>query len=615
MKVLHYVKQNYLLLSILLLAAFLRLYHLDYQSIWLDEIHTMIEANPDMSLKDFDSVIMMREGIPHLYFLSVRLFFEIFGYSTFAARLFSAVVGILSVYAIYLLGREIFNRRAGLIAAMLLAVNYFHIYYSQEARSYAMLLLFTVLAFYRLHIYIRKPTRKNAIYFGLLSGLITHAHPIGLTVIVAQFLILLFVLIKTRPDDRKQFFTNTFISGIAMLVVFAPVYRIVSKVSDITSFWVTPPGPESLTQIIREFLGYSELTFFIFSLLFAYYAVRLFSQKLHDRSLDALKNNKMVLGFLILSAWISLAFMIPLLRSYLQVPMIINRYFINILPAILIILAISAATIRVRIVRSIVLISLLLLSLVDLFVVRDYYNKTTKTQYREVSDVILKSRDSDQVVSSYGWLMSFFFKEDEGRTVEMPLGAYVEAMRSKTIPMNSFWYMDGTSRPYTVTPEQEQFLNEHFTLSRSIERNDAWAKHYRAKVSVDTPNAGAGILDLKTFKPYNPDANGNLMLFENGLVRSPLIKLEKGNYNIVISGNSLPEQPLNGENAHLKVKVNSAEVSDFYLSENKTTPEKVIPFTCTEDKKVRISLIFDNDKAENNIDRNGAIYSVRIDKR
>ena len=40
------IKENGVLLIIIFLATFLRFYHLDFQSIWLDEIHTMIESDP-----------------------------------------------------------------------------------------------------------------------------------------------------------------------------------------------------------------------------------------------------------------------------------------------------------------------------------------------------------------------------------------------------------------------------------------------------------------------------------------------------------------------------------------------------------------------------------------
>ena len=52
MRFLEKIKTNYLIISILMIAAALRFYRIDFQSIWLDEIITMIECNPKISIKD-----------------------------------------------------------------------------------------------------------------------------------------------------------------------------------------------------------------------------------------------------------------------------------------------------------------------------------------------------------------------------------------------------------------------------------------------------------------------------------------------------------------------------------------------------------------------------------
>ena len=149
-KTVTFIKQNYILLCILVLASFLRIFHADFQSIWLDEIHTMIESDPSLSIKEFYEVIIAREGMGHLYFFIVRMFHILFGYSALTARIFSALTGIATIYAVYLLGKLLYNKNAGLIAALLLTINLYHIGYSQEARPYALLILFCVLSFYRL---------------------------------------------------------------------------------------------------------------------------------------------------------------------------------------------------------------------------------------------------------------------------------------------------------------------------------------------------------------------------------------------------------------------------------------------------------------------------------
>ena len=180
MKIIKWFKENYWLTCILFVAAFLRIYHANFQSIWLDEILSMNNSNPTLSMKQFYEGIMFWEFIPHMYFLILRFVFDIFGYTTSVARIFSAIIGVFGVYSIYLFGKELINKRTGLLASALVCINFFHISYSQEIRPYGMLFLFTVLSFYRLVIFIKKPTISNGILFGLFTGLYLNCHFFGL---------------------------------------------------------------------------------------------------------------------------------------------------------------------------------------------------------------------------------------------------------------------------------------------------------------------------------------------------------------------------------------------------------------------------------------------------
>ena len=183
------ISLNFILIAIIILATILRFYNLGFQGAWIDEIHTLKEADPDVSLKEFHEVNMFREGIPHFYFLIVRFFGIIFGHSLYTIRVVSVVCGILSVILIYTLAKEISNKQTGYIAAFLLAIHPFHIEYSQEGRPYTLLVLFVILSFYRLILFLKAVNLKNAIYLGIFTGLITNAQPVGIISVISIFLI------------------------------------------------------------------------------------------------------------------------------------------------------------------------------------------------------------------------------------------------------------------------------------------------------------------------------------------------------------------------------------------------------------------------------------------
>ena len=131
------------LLAIMLLGAVLRFYGLGFQSLWGGEL-----ASWDFGGRDTISRVVRDGSQPPLYFLVLHFARWIFGDSEWALRLPSAVAGWLCIPAIYLLGKKFYSEREGIMAALFLAVLWPPVYYSQEARPYAMLILLSILISY-----------------------------------------------------------------------------------------------------------------------------------------------------------------------------------------------------------------------------------------------------------------------------------------------------------------------------------------------------------------------------------------------------------------------------------------------------------------------------------
>jgi mannosyltransferase len=127
---------RFLFVAILLVAASLRLYRLDAQSLWNDEGNSarIAERTPDLILEGAEGDIH-----PPGYYLLLHYWRALSGQSEFALRSLSVAAGLLLVAFTYLLGRHLFDETAGLMAAFLGAISPFAIYYSQEARMYALL--------------------------------------------------------------------------------------------------------------------------------------------------------------------------------------------------------------------------------------------------------------------------------------------------------------------------------------------------------------------------------------------------------------------------------------------------------------------------------------------
>ena len=139
--------QVWALLGITALAAVLRFATLDTQSFSADEAFTVgTVINGDLS--HLLSVIAKNESVPPTFPILLSGWTEVFGDGEVGARSLSALFGVATVPAAYAAGTELLSRRVGLIAAALVAVNPLLIWYSQEARPYALLALAGTLSFW-----------------------------------------------------------------------------------------------------------------------------------------------------------------------------------------------------------------------------------------------------------------------------------------------------------------------------------------------------------------------------------------------------------------------------------------------------------------------------------
>ena len=175
---------------ILLLGFILRLISIN-QSLWLDEATSALVVR--MSVGDMFARFLPGDFHPPLYYLILNGWVSLFGSGELAIRVPSIIFGILTVYVVY--------KMAGKIPALLLATSGLHVYYSQEARMYAMATFLVAWMFYS---FIKK---KWAVFSILLTA-------VAMTDYVSLFIIPVFWTIGWK--DRKKLV----LSPIPLMVVF-----------------------------------------------------------------------------------------------------------------------------------------------------------------------------------------------------------------------------------------------------------------------------------------------------------------------------------------------------------------------------------------------------------
>jgi mannosyltransferase len=121
-------------------GAAVRFSSLGLQSYHHDEVITAGRVLPG-SFVHMLREIRYSESNPPLYYVVAWAWSKLFGTQEVGLRSLSALFGAATIPVAYLIGKELLNIRAGLISAAMVAVNPMLIWYSQEARSYALLVL------------------------------------------------------------------------------------------------------------------------------------------------------------------------------------------------------------------------------------------------------------------------------------------------------------------------------------------------------------------------------------------------------------------------------------------------------------------------------------------
>jgi mannosyltransferase len=130
------------------------------------------------------------ESAPPLYYALAWLWTQVAGTSEWGLRSLSALAGVATIPVVYLIGRELRGARAGLLAAALVAVNPMLLWYSQEARAYALLGLFCALSLLFCVRALRDGERRDFTWWGVFSALALATHYFAVFPLLAELVLL-----------------------------------------------------------------------------------------------------------------------------------------------------------------------------------------------------------------------------------------------------------------------------------------------------------------------------------------------------------------------------------------------------------------------------------------
>jgi len=379
-----------LLLLLVSLAFAIRLYHLDFQSLWRDEVDAILfaEKGPLGLLPWF---ITPGQNGP-LYYLLLSFWITIVGRGEFGVRFFSLFWGVLLVPLIYQVGLRWLERRVALFATLLVSLSPYLIWYSQEAKMYSLLSFLSLLS---VHLYLLALERNRWylwLAYLLATGLSMYIHI--LAVLLVPFEALFYLISWPRYRGASK----AWLMAMGILVLpYLPLARweIPTLLSSFATGHKFYTLPEIFTVLLFSFglnsAPYRGL-FPVALVLFLLLAGVLLYRKEGEGGEVSLG------GFLALlrnilakhhsALFLSLYLFVPLFALYLislGMPIFTDRYLISITPAFFLLIGCGLVAIGKRS-RLLLAICLALLLVVNLSTLWFQTDTKVKSDFRSVAE-------------------------------------------------------------------------------------------------------------------------------------------------------------------------------------------------------------------------------------
>jgi uncharacterized membrane protein len=381
-----YFSSPILVAFIILMGLIVRLYDLDGESIWTDEGHAIYVSSLDIGeLIEENS----RDNHPPLYSLILHYWMKLGPNTAYYLRLLSVIFGVLAIFLIYKVGEDLLDKNTGLISAFFLSLSVFHIHFSQEVRSYALVVVLILLSFFLFIRLIKNPKPNYLILYIVVSSLLVYTHFLGWFVFLTQniFYILQFPVKKNR-------FKHVFIVDVIVLILYLPWLKVmISRIFSMQEeFWVLLPTWISIPQTFLIYAG--TYTFFGICLLLIFSFLCLNSLLSFSDHKFKIRRSDRESKYLLLT-WLWIPILAPFSLSFIITPFFISRITIGASLAFYLLSAIGLKKIPNKTLRTGLLVIILLFSLSNLGI---YYNETNKEQWKKATEFVESTAESGDLL-------------------------------------------------------------------------------------------------------------------------------------------------------------------------------------------------------------------------
>ena len=407
---------------IILFGTLLRFLTIGAKSYWLDEVMMLQAAggSPDTLFTQIGN------GRPPVFTVMAYFWMQLFGSSEAATRSLSAIFGSLALIFMYLVGRELLGRRAGLIATFIMAISEFQIDQSQNFRYYAVFIFFTLISFLAFWRALRTGRLSYWALYVVSTVATFYSHTHGVFIIAAQglFFVLLF----------RRYRSVWFVWLAAQLIIFLAILP-----GLLLAFTGASSGTSNVFQWIRAPKLYTPLITLVKfvlpgrhapalitiagalvfgmvgALLYIFYKGRdEWAQSVREFPATVREANSKSSEFVLIGCWLVIPLALPLALSNVFGPMYLDRYVIGAAPALYLLMAWVIVTLR-RVAPIVLPLGMLAILITPGLV--EYYTTPTNEQWREAATYIHQNIQP---------LDHFIFAPGEDGAIEKTLNWYYQ---------------------------------------------------------------------------------------------------------------------------------------------------------------------------------------------
>ena len=212
------------IILIILIGSFIRVYNINYNDFWSDEMVSFWVSDPSISFKEtieriFSSQFMVLNEI------LLKYFHLIFGYDVNISRYFPFFISVLSLLSFVILLLKITNVNAAIFGLFIISINIYHIAYSIELRSY--ILTFFLVNIFIYLAFINYELKKNYKYSNtfalcIISLLLLFNHTINIIVIGSYIFFILAKFLVTKKIQKNEIIK--LLSLLIIILIFLFVY-------------------------------------------------------------------------------------------------------------------------------------------------------------------------------------------------------------------------------------------------------------------------------------------------------------------------------------------------------------------------------------------------------